>query len=174
MPDGQDSCSQRKAKPKGKQRLESRCHPQSGTQARGALPPFPFVKTCLACHANKVFETNQVKSMWRGRRGSLSRRSTWGGSGGVRHDAGSPWRAQADGASSQCGAEREESAVCWGIGDATSPGCTNGAEGADPRSCPRAEQGPAGSFRQRHMAACRLPRSPPSTRLQLTETIFFV
>lgn len=47
--------------------------PEPQTKTRGALPPFPFVKTCLACHANKVFEMNRVKSMWRGRGGmSLS------------------------------------------------------------------------------------------------------
>lgn len=40
------------------------------------------------------------------RKGEDAHRSAWGGGGGVRHDAGSPRRAQADGASSGCGAER--------------------------------------------------------------------
>lgn len=111
MPKEEDGCSQCKAKLHGKQRLESQRQPQ--TETRGALPPSPFVKTCLACHANKVFEMNPVKSMWRGRGGEcVSHRSVRGGGGGVRRDAGSPRRAWADRALSMRGAEC--SPVCKG------------------------------------------------------------
>lgn len=136
---------------------------------RGALPPFPFVKTCLACHANKVFEMNRVKSMWRGRAGGEGGVSLTRARGEVVEGLGvmmaSPQPARAEGASSQPRAERLPACK----GRSLHAGCRGwhftrvhklAGEGADPPSPPRAEQGLTGSFRQRHMAVCRRLRSP--------------